>query len=190
MLAESLILSIIIGKLRGLNVSSLEKVSINKLWLIIFSVLIEITSSIVLKNNIKPISELIINNYFFIHLLIYMSLFLFFISNTSYKSFYIVGLGSLLNFMVIMANKGFMPVSISMGKSMGFQKTISTLEAGRIAGHTIMVPGKTPLWFLGDIINIPPPYPFPQTISIGDVFLILGAFMFIQNQMKFHSEKF
>jgi hypothetical protein len=58
------------------------------------------------------------------------------------------------------------------------------LKDGYIAGHSVLIKGKTNLWLLGDIINIPPPYPFPQTISIGDIFIALGAFLFIQNNMK------
>lgn len=37
---------------------------------------------------------------------------------------------------------------------------------------------------LGDIIHIPPPYPFPKTISLGDVVIGIGMGMLIVPQMK------
>ncbi len=184
MLVESLISSIVIGKIRGLKIRTLENVHLHKWWLVFISFLLEAISSLILRNDIEPFNIFIKNNYFYIHLLVYILLFAFIISNLSYKSFYIILLGSILNFSVIMANKGFMPVSTTMAESMGFEKTIELLETGRIAGHMIMFKASTPLWILGDIINIPPPYPFPQSISIGDLFISLGAFLFIQNQMK------
>ena len=41
----------------------------------------------------------------------------------------------------------------------------------------------TRLPFLGDIIRIPPPYPLPKILSIGDIFLIVGVFVFFQEGM-------
>lgn len=184
MLAESLVLSIVLGKVRGFKIKALENVCLNKWYLVFLSFLLETLSSLILKNNILPLATVIRNNYFYIHLVIYILLFMFIFSNLSYKSLLIVLIGSLLNFLVIMINKGFMPVSTTMAKSLGFVKGIELLDSGRIAGHMIMVKEITPLWFLGDVINIPPPYPFPQSISIGDIFISLGVFIFIQNEMK------
>ncbi|WP_414481125.1 DUF5317 family protein [Caldicoprobacter sp.] len=38
---------------------------------------------------------------------------------------------------------------------------------------------KTPLWFLADIIYLP--WPKEQFISIGDIIILLGVFLLIQN---------
>ena len=36
--------------------------------------------------------------------------------------------------------------------------------------------------YLADIILIPKPYPLPKIISIGDIFLMSGIFMFFQEE--------
>jgi hypothetical protein len=39
------------------------------------------------------------------------------------------------------------------------------------------------LWFLGDIIPLPSPYPLKKVISIGDVLINVGGFIFIWKTM-------
>lgn len=87
----------------------------------------------------------------------------------------IVGLGSLANFLVIAANGGKMPVSPSAVDSLGLTLT----ETGT---HVLMGEG-TRLFWLADIIPLPPPYPFPMVISVGDILIVLGVMLLIQNAM-------
>lgn len=49
-------------------------------------------------------------------------------------------------------------------------------------GHTLLV-AETKMKFLSDIIFIGPPYPLPKILSLGDLFLIVGVFWFIQQIM-------
>jgi hypothetical protein len=184
MLAESIFFSIITGKLRGKKIKTLEKVKIDRIYLVFISFLIEFISSLIIKNNIKPFSLFLSDNYFIVHIVIYIFLFIFVLFNRNHRGFLIILIGIILNFIVITANKGYMPVNIDMAVAKGFNEGINMLKDGYIAGHSVLIKGKTNLWLLGDIINIPPPYPFPQTISIGDIFIALGAFLFIQNNMK------
>lgn len=186
MLAESVILSILLGVLRGKKISSLEKIKIDKPWLVILSFVMEFICGFIIKNGVQPFSLFLSENYFMIHILIYIPLFLFFVLNSYSKYLSIVLFGIVLNFIVIVANNGFMPVSVEMAMSKGFKDSINMLSEGKVAGHTLLVKGETRFWMLADIINIPPPYPFPQTISIGDIFISLGAFLFIQSNMKKH----
>jgi len=184
MLSESLVLSIIIGKIRGFRIRNLEAIRIEKWWLVVFSVGLEVLASILLKReSLNHLREIINNYYLYIHILVYALLFMFLKYNISLRGFKSVFLGSILNFIVIIVNKGFMPVDTSVAEAMGYHESTKLLMSGKIAGHTLMLKN-TPLWFLGDIINIPPPYPFPQTISIGDIFISLGVFIFIQYGMK------
>lgn len=184
MLAESVILSAIIGVFRGKKIRSLENIKIDKPWLAILSFAIEFVCGIIIKNNIIPFSSFISKNYFMIHTLVYTLLFLFFIFNFSSRCLNIILIGVILNFIVIAANSGLMPVSVDMALSRGFNESVNVLAEGKIVGHTVLVRGEARFWFLADIINIPPPYPFPQTISIGDIFMALGTFLLIQFNMK------
>lgn len=184
MLAESILLSIILGVLRGKKLKSLEYIKINRPWLIFLSFSIEFICIFLIKYKIQPFALSISKNYLIIQILIYMFLFIFFSSNLSSKYLNLVLFGVILNFIVIFANKGFMPVSADMALDKGFHESINILAQGKIAGHTLLVKGTTKFGFLADIINIPPPYPFPQTISLGDVFIAVGTFLFIQFNMK------
>ncbi len=185
MLAESVVLSIFIGVFRGKKIKSLENLQIDKYWLILLSFSIEFASSLIIESDIQPLSQFITDNYFFVHMMVYILLFICFAFNRNNdKALVIVLIGVILNFIVIMANSGFMPVSTDMALSKGFNESIELLAKGRVAGHEVLIRGETKLWLLADIINIPPPYPFPQTISIGDIFISLGTFLFIQLGMR------
>ena len=86
-----------------------------------------------------------------------------------------VGLGSLANFVVIATNGGKMPVSSSAVASVGVPLT----ETGT---HALLEEGTRFFW-LADIIPLPPPYLFPMVISIGDILIVLGVMLLIQNAM-------
>lgn len=186
MLVESVILSILIGLFRGRKLKSLENIYIDKVWLIFLSFGLEFLCTLIIKNDIRPFSPFISKNYMIIHMLVYILLFMFFIFNRNIKGLRLVFIGIFLNFIVIAVNDGSMPVKVDMVLAKGFNESVNMLAAGKIAGHSILIEGQTKLWPLADIIDIPPPYPFPQTISIGDIFIALGIFLFIQLTMKQH----
>jgi len=83
------------------------------------------------------------------------------------------GLGSLLNFLAIAANGGAMPVSPG---ALAFLE-MSVTPSGT---HTLLT-AESRLWFITDIIPLWMPY--PQVISIGDIVLVAGMFLFIQHKM-------
>lgn len=91
------------------------------------------------------------------------------------SSLRLVAFGVALNFIVIIANGGFMPVSAAA-------TAIAQIDVPIYATHAF-ISEETRLWFLADIIPIPPPYPYARVISIGDFFLALGLFLFIQKTL-------
>lgn len=88
-------------------------------------------------------------------------------------------LGTLFNFLAIAANDFKMPVYVSELLTDVEAKRIF-LASGKDLVHSLLTE-KTRLKFLCDIITIHPPYPFPKTISIGDIFLLSGIFAFWQD---------
>jgi hypothetical protein len=62
---------------------------------------------------------------------------------------------------------------------------IQALKDSLYAKHT-MLTSTTHLGFLGDIIPITKPYPRTQIISIGDIVMNIGIFLFIQYLMVRH----
>ncbi|MDF2593574.1 MAG: hypothetical protein K0S75_3040, partial [Clostridia bacterium] len=130
--------------------------------------------------------QLVSNNIFAIHFVSYSLLFIGIYFNTSKLSFKLIMLGTFLNFIVIMLNGGQMPVSQEALIKAGIPEQIND----EIITHTIIVKD-TVLKFLGDIFILAKPYPRPKVFSIGDVFLDVGVFVYIQEIMikKFSKDK-
>ncbi len=89
-------------------------------------------------------------------------------------------IGTLLNFIVIFANGGKMPVSLSGPK---WQENPIDITISDIDFKHMSLDENTRLPYLADVILIAKPYPFPKILSIGDVFLNLGLFFFLQEEM-------
>jgi hypothetical protein len=75
-----------------------------------------------------------------------------------------------------------MPVDISSVDPIIYQEKIAILQSGRDLVHTVL-DETTTFGFLGDVIHLEKPYPLPKTLSIGDVFMMIGVFTFIQRKM-------
>lgn len=89
--------------------------------------------------------------------------------NASLPGIKIFGIGTLLNFVVIAANGGAMPVRAVAG--------MTVQPAGT---HTLLT-SLTRLWFLADIFSIRPIWRFPGLIfSVGDIVIVMGIFVFVQ----------
>lgn len=91
-------------------------------------------------------------------------------------------LGTLFNFIAIALNDFKMPVYIAETAA-NSQATIALLQSGKDLIHSMMT-ASTRFKILCDIITIPPPYPFVKTISIGDILLLAGVFIFWQESYK------
>lgn len=87
-------------------------------------------------------------------------------------------LGVALNFLVVVANSGFMPTSAAAMRAVGAGELAKKLESGRY-GKNAALTTDTRLAFLADVHPLPWPYPRPCVISIGDVFITLGLSLFI-----------
>jgi hypothetical protein len=82
--------------------------------------------------------------------------------------------GTLFNFIAIISNDFKMPVLI-----LNSEKNRIFLQSGQDLIHSLLT-DSTHFKILCDIITIPYPYPFVKTISIGDVLLLVGIFIFWQ----------
>ncbi|ABO67101.1 Conserved hypothetical protein [Geobacillus thermodenitrificans NG80-2] len=116
-----------------------------------------------------------------IFLLVYITGLVFLWLNRHQPGLPVIFAGVLLNFIVMAANGGRMPVSVEAAQFLG-REYIEALKAGLYAKHQAIT-SDTLLPFLGDIIPLSPPYPRQQVISIGDVVMNVGAFLFIQHLM-------
>ncbi|MGB7604987.1 MAG: DUF5317 domain-containing protein [Lutisporaceae bacterium] len=178
MIIESIGSSLLVGKLRKGKFSNMKTAEIYKWYLIVGAFLLEFITVFLSAKGYK----LFINNIFIIHLISYSLLFIGIYFNIGRLSFKIIMLGTLLNFIVIMLNDGQMPVSQEAMVKAGLTEDLNALLHGEIITHTIIVKN-TLLKFLGDIIILPKPYPRPKVFSIGDIFMAVGVFVYIQEIM-------
>ena len=81
----------------------------------------------------------------------------------------------MLNALVIFLNKK-MPVSEKFAHLVMDSKKYEILKNGDVLTHGFINPK---LRILSDIIPIPKPYIYPRLISVGDILISIGIFIFI-----------
>lgn len=166
---EVVALAVFAGLLRGGKLQRLSEIRIKKFPLVFFAFLIRL---LVVFYGGRGV-------YFFVnygqHLQIFAFILLLYALYCNGPVLRLIGFGVLLNFIVIAANGGVMPVLPSAIELAGIDSTLYVTH--------VLVSEGTRLWLLSDIIPIPPPYPLPRVISIGDLFIVAGFFSLISNQM-------
>jgi hypothetical protein len=187
MFVEPMLFSLIIVKIRKGKFANIEKLEFHKGYLILIAGGIQLVLTILQK--VDPSwGRLLLDDYFiYIHGLSYVLIGICILMNIQRKSMKLFVIGVLLNFLVISFNGGKMPVSITGIK--GINSTTIELPNREFDIKHIAVTPNTKLVYLADIILIPRPYPLPKILSIGDVFLMLGLFVFIQEVMVLDEDK-
>lgn len=98
----------------------------------------------------------------------------------------IMGLGLALNWVVMAANGGFMPISPETLTKACLEHLAPSLQVGAHVTNAkdILLPREaTRLWWLSDVLVAPFPAPLKAVLSVGDLFLAAGAMLFIQQGM-------
>lgn len=96
----------------------------------------------------------------------------------------LLGLGLLLNSLVMAANGGFMPVSqeATLAASTRSSQDVQVEGARLPRSKDILLPAEhTRLWFLSDVLVAPPPV--GRVYSAGDLVVAVGVFILLQAAM-------
>lgn len=174
MIPEILMLTIIsiillLFRKKTLDISIL-KLEIKGYQILIIAAVIEVMAEFLynkfINNNAVEILSL--------NWLIYFAIFAVTIINFKKPFMKLFFLGTLLNFIAIISNDFKMPVLVSEVLANAEAKKIY-LQTGQDLIHSLLT-DNTKFKLLCDVITLPPPYPFPKTISIGDIFLLSGIF--------------
>ncbi|MCV0403540.1 MAG: DUF5317 domain-containing protein [Chloroflexi bacterium] len=97
------------------------------------------------------------------------------VRNARVSGMAVIALGAAANLAAIAANGGAMPASPA---------ALAVLGRGLNDGYSNSVISDSPaLWMLTDIFAIPPPIPFANVFSIGDVLIALGVAWLIASTM-------
>ena len=105
--------------------------------------------------------------------------------NRSIPGILALGAGLILNALVIGANGGRMPASLSALRTAGIVGPDETFETLRQANSTL-IDFSTPLWFLGDIFAVPSKIPLANVFSVGDVLIAGGGAWFMVANTRVH----
>ncbi|MBS4212817.1 DUF5317 domain-containing protein [Neobacillus rhizophilus] len=176
MVYDGILLSLIVGFIRKGNLRGLAQLKLKWGWIFPLLLIVQIIT-FVYQNDIKFLGKASES----IYMVVYIIGLLFLYLNRNHKGFMIIFIGVFLNFLVMVVNGGRMPVSEEAAAVLD-PMYIQALKDGLYAKH-ILLTDSTILGFLGDIIPLGPPYPRTQVISIGDVVMNIGAFLFIQYLM-------
>lgn len=114
--------------------------------------------------------------------------------NRKTSGFWLLGIGLLLNLIVITANKGFMPITPETVQWLRPDAPTGSWQIGRRLGYgkDIVLPqSDTFLWFLSDRFRSFSIQAYRVAFSLGDIFIALGAFWLfwsmggqVQNQIQ------
>jgi len=117
-----------------------------------------------------------------VFLLSYVLLSLFVWRNRRLAGIQIVGLGVILNLLVILANGGLMPITPETLAQLNPGTTPGQWLPGTHYGYSkdILLQSEARLWVLSDILVLPRPFPWPTAFSLGDLFIAIGIIVLLQ----------
>lgn len=173
MFVLSIVVAVIIGYLCKGQLSNLRFVQIKGITLIFASFIVEWMTKILLKQNILALGKVSWS----LHLFTYILLFVMIFRNWEKNAIKLIGIGTLLNALVIFSNNGIMPVGIWAMERLGIPRGV-TLEGMYLVMHDQMY-----FKILADIL----PVRIMNRgfiLSIGDLFLMAGLMLIVIQGMK------
>ena len=104
-----------------------------------------------------------------LHVGTYVAAIAFLWLNRRFPGVYFVGTGALLNGVVIALNGGTLPASAAAVERAGLT------DSGEFQNSAVLENPVLP--WLGDVFAWPAPWPLANTFSVGDVLIVIGAFV-------------
>lgn len=170
MFVFSILISIVIGYLRHGKLKNLENLSIKLWYLLSLAFLIQIIAI--------RMSSLRDFHFYILHVISYVIIMYICFVNRKIFAVQLMAIGNFCNALVIALNQGKMPVKVP-----GFVENPLFDRGHILLSSTTQVP------FLADIFLIRIPSFKLYMLSIGDVFLIIGVFILIQQGMCRRNQK-
>lgn len=176
----AILLAIIVGYFRGGSLGRLARFDFPFGYLILAALAIQFGVNFLMRLWPEPLFA------YFLLMLSYFMLLAAVWLNRENEFLFLVLIGLMLNFLVIAVNGG-MPVSFGAAKMLGVSSKAFLKELSFDFKHVVLVQN-TKLKFLADIIPLPKPYPFPGIFSVGDVFISVGIFFYLQNYLVYRGK--
>lgn len=180
MFIEPAIIGLSYALIKKGRITNIGKINIRGLYLFFISAIIQMTLSLGKGLNIRFLEIAIDGYFFYIYLFTYILLAIGVLLNIDKKFMKFIFIGIILNGIVIFSNSGKMPVSIDGIRGINNYDEIVAREFD--IKHS-SIDGNTRLPYLGDIILIDKPYPLARIMSLGDIFMMIGVFVFFPENM-------
>lgn len=177
MFLEAVLLGLLVGKLRGgrsLNIGNIEF----KGWVLILVAFLLQTLPMLLGR----MGWMARNG----HILAFSTLILVFfivVWNCDKRGFWLVALGAVFNILAMTTHGLKMPVFLGALQSAGHVELVDSIMNNAVLNYTGLVQLTGWSDYLGKVIAFPDFYPLSQVISVGDIMMSLGIFLFVSGQM-------
>jgi len=172
-------IGLIIGFVAGGRLSNLGKLPLRWMGLLLPALLIQLlifpsfTAKALIPFATAPL-----------HILSYILLALWIVGNSRLLPIIVLGAGAICNFVVLLANGGLMPASVSALRKAGLPILVEVLASEGSYSNLILMSPETRLNFLGDFLYVPQWIPFSSAFSIGDILIILALVWLIAKGMR------
>jgi len=176
-LAVILGLALSIVRHRADTVNQIASIPLRSAWLVLVALVFQIP---LLRSPFGPTRQFLVQQVLF--LLSHVLLLIFVWRNRHLLGIQIVGVGVLLNLLVILANGGYMPITPETLLQINPGSSADLWQVGHHYGYSkdvILARQDTFLWFLSDILVVPPPFPSPAAFSLGDLFIGAGIIVLL-----------
>ena len=170
-LPVALLCGVLVAWALGARLSGLADIRFRWDWLVLGALAIQIVIFTSLERHIPPalLTPL--------HALTYVMVIVFLAVNVRVPGFWLVTFGVASNVLVIFANRGRMPVSLTAWKATGASPSLIT--ATGVYNNNVLAGRHTHLAFLGDVFALPGNVPLANALSIGDVLIVVGMAAFV-----------
>ena len=184
-----LALAVILGlmasaiRYRSETLSQLASIPLRAPWLALAALALQVP---LLRAPLGPAGEVVTVRVLF--LLSYPLLLTFVWLNRRLAGIQILGVGVACNLLVILTNGGLMPISPQTLVRINPGSTLDQWTLGFHYGRSkdvILLQQDTTLWWLSDILVLPPPFPWPTAFSMGDLLIALGIIVLLQGPVSF-----
>ena len=175
----AVLIGIVVGYLRRGRIAHLAALQLRFLWVIPVSLLIQL--AIFPLFSVRPLFPYATSS---LHLLSYALILVFLVLNYRTFPLLVIGMGSLLNLLVITVNGGYMPSSPAALARAGNEGVAARLLQDGVYGNVILMSEGTQLNALGDLLYLPRWVPFATAFSLGDLIVALGLIWLIAWGMR------
>jgi hypothetical protein len=181
-LAAAILVGIIVGLARGGKLQALASLHLRWGWLALVAFGLQIYLIYFPEQDGAAFTALRLS----ILVLSYALLMAVIWQNRKLPGLWLMAVGLVANFAVMLLNGGYMPITLEALLQAGFVHSAQTTPDGMhilFSKDIVLTRDATLAWWLSDIFVLPPPFPIPSVASFGDLLIAFGTFWFLQESM-------